>query len=60
MKKKEAVNYFGTPTKLAVALGIKPEAVYQWGEYIPVRRAYELQDITNGVLRVSRKLICAA
>lgn len=51
MKKNEAIGHFGSVVKLAEALGIKPQAVSQWGEHIPMRRAYEIERITNGKLK---------
>ena len=32
---------------MAKALGIKPQAVYQW-KSIPVGRAYQIESLTNG------------
>lgn len=32
MKKQDAIQAFGTPSKLARAIGITPQAVYQWPE----------------------------
>jgi molybdenum-dependent DNA-binding transcriptional regulator ModE len=54
MTKTEAIQHFGGIRKLAEALGISYEAVRQWRS-IPVRRQYELQDITNGSLVVTPK-----
>lgn len=55
MKKQTAINYFGNGVKLAEALGVAPAAVSQWGEYIPLGRAYQLQCITNGKIEVEKK-----
>ena len=51
MKKSEAVNYFGSLTSLAKALKITHSSVSQWGDYVPPRRAYELERITKGKLK---------
>jgi DNA-binding transcriptional regulator YdaS (Cro superfamily) len=51
MKTTDAVHYFGGATALSRALGIRREAIYQWGEDVPVRRAYELERITGGRLK---------
>lgn len=48
MQKKDVLTYFGSPTKAAKVLGIKPAAVYQWGERIPEGRAARLDRITQG------------
>jgi DNA-binding transcriptional regulator YdaS (Cro superfamily) len=53
MRKEDAVAHFGSKSKLAVALGITPHAIYQWHDYIPKGRAYELQEITGGMLKYS-------
>lgn len=36
---------------MARALGISPQAIYQWGERIPQRRALEIEKITQGALK---------
>jgi hypothetical protein len=35
------------PTRIARALEIKPQAVSQWGDEVPVRRAQEVADLTG-------------
>lgn len=52
MLKKDAVRHFGGVTKLAEALGLSKGAVSQWGENIPMLRAYQIERITNGKLVV--------
>ena len=39
-----AVSQFGGVPALANHLGVTREAVYQWGEYVPEVRAYQLRD----------------
>lgn len=51
MRKKDAITHFGGVSKLATALGILHSAVSQWGEDIPIRRAFEIERITNGALK---------
>lgn len=51
MTKCEAIKHFGSVVRLAEALDIKPQAVSQWGEQIPMRRAYEIERLTEGRLR---------
>ncbi|MDD9154980.1 Cro/CI family transcriptional regulator [Aliivibrio sp. S4TY2] len=51
MKKKDVIEHFGGVGKAAVALGILQSAVSQWGENVPQRRAFEIERITNGVLK---------
>lgn len=52
MKKSDVIAHFGSVGAVAAALKIAGAAVSQWGENIPVRRAYELERITNGALKV--------
>ena len=47
MKVAEAKQYFGNGSRLAKALNIKPEAVCQWGEYVPELRAWEIKYMTK-------------
>jgi DNA-binding transcriptional regulator YdaS (Cro superfamily) len=55
MKKADVLQYFGTESKVAKALGIKQPSVNEWGENIPQLRAYQLERITNGKLKVIDK-----
>lgn len=56
MKTKDAVTYFGTKTALARALGTQKSAISNWGEIVPRGRAFELEVITQGKLKVDRTL----
>ena len=47
MKTDEAIDYFSSKRQLAFALDISPQAISGWGEYPPVLRQYQIQDITN-------------
>lgn len=51
MKTKEAISHFGTAIALAKSLGISKQSVSKWGEDVPQRRAFEIERITNGVLK---------
>lgn len=51
MKTKEAITYFGTAVALAEQLNITKQSVSKWGENVPQRRAFEIERITNGVLK---------
>jgi len=59
MTKQEAIDHFGGAKdggvrKLADALGISVQAVYDWpDEAIPIGRQYQLQVLTKGRLKVS-------
>lgn len=52
MKTSDVIAHFGTQERVAEALGISQAAVSQWGETVPKLRAFELEQITNGWLRV--------
>ncbi|MGI2147979.1 Cro/CI family transcriptional regulator [Shewanella baltica] len=52
MKKTDAINYFGSSIKLAEALGLNKSAVSQWGEEVPELRAFQLERLTGGELKV--------
>jgi len=61
MTTKQAINWVGTQegynaTHYALArfLGITATAVYNWDKRPPVRRQYELQDMSNGALKVTK------
>ncbi len=52
MKKLDVLNHFGGTTKTAKALGISHVSVCQWKEDIPLLRAYQIEEMTNGKLKV--------
>lgn len=55
MTTQEALNHFdNSPMLLAQALGIWVSAIYQWGEYPPIGRQYQLEVLTEGKLKVER------
>jgi len=41
----DAARYFGSKAELARRLGINPQALTGWGEYMPELRAYKLRDL---------------
>lgn len=41
----DAVDFFGSPTNMARALGIKPQAVYLWRGVIPPLRQYQIAEL---------------
>ena len=52
MIKKEVIKYFGSCTAVAEKLGVSKSSVSQWGETVPLLRAYQLEKITGGQLKV--------
>ena len=51
MRKQDVIEYFGTMTLAADALGISVPAVSQWPEIVPELRALQLERVTGGKLR---------
>lgn len=45
----DVIEHFGGVPKLAKALGIEPQAIYQWKGLIPLGRAYQIESISGGV-----------
>ena len=52
MTTQEAIDHLGGIKQLAQFLDIYPQAIYNWGEYPPRGKQYELQVRTNGELQV--------
>ena len=50
----QLLQHYGTKTALANALGIRPQAVYQW-EKVPPRRALEIEKITQGLFTAEQE-----
>ncbi len=50
MYKVDAVNFFGSKTKLAEAAGVKRSSVSAWGELVPEGRAARLVAASHGIL----------
>jgi len=55
MKTHEVAEFFGSKTKLALALGIRPSAVTMWGETIPESRQYQIQVLSKGRFKAAKK-----
>ena len=51
MYKSDAIKYFGSLTKLAIAAGVRLPSASAWGDSIPERRAARLDRITKGELK---------
>lgn len=58
MKKTDVIDHFKSVGAVADALGIRGSAVSQWGEDVPRLRAYELERITKGALKVDSEDPC--
>jgi transcriptional repressor of cell division inhibition gene dicB len=55
MTTDEAIRHFGSKAKLAAALGIWPHGIYKWGERPPILRQYQIQCLTEGLLKADDK-----
>jgi DNA-binding transcriptional regulator YdaS (Cro superfamily) len=52
MRTADAIAYFGSQGRLAKAIDISQPAISKWGEDVPTLRAYQIQVITRGELKV--------
>jgi len=55
VKKQDAIQFFGNSVKMAKALGTTPQAIYQWGDYVPERHHFKIYTITKGKLTPSQQ-----
>jgi hypothetical protein len=51
MTTQEAIEHYGTQTKLATALGTTQSTISSWGAFPPKLRQLQLQQITKGRLK---------
>lgn len=51
MTRKEAESIFGNIRKLAEALGVTEQAIYQWGDTVPELRAYQIRELARERLK---------
>lgn len=57
MRKSDAINHFGGVKILANKLGVTDVAIYRWkDDLVPKGRAYELEKLTRGKLKVDPTL----
>ena len=54
MFKNDAVNHFGSNSRVAVVAGVNRSAVSQWKELVPERCAQRLADASNGALHYDK------
>jgi len=57
MKTQEAIDYWGGVKKLADDLKTWPQTIYQWGEYPPLGRQYEIEVKSDGCLRAEEEVV---
>lgn len=53
MKKQHVIDYYGSTTKVAQALGVERSTVHRWKELVPIKTALEIQKLTDGRLMVN-------
>ena len=53
MRTKIAIEHFGGVPALAAALKVRPQAIYQCGEDVPLGRAYQIEVLSAGMLRAN-------
>ena len=51
MKTEDAIEHFGTQTKLAAALDTNQSTVASWGEFPPQLRQLQIEHLTFGALK---------
>lgn len=56
MLKQAVIDYFGSATKTAAAIGVTKSAVHQWRDIIPRGAAYIAQAVSKGKLKVDPSL----
>lgn len=50
----DAISHFGGVGKLSEALGVSRAAIYQWGEFVPKGRQFEIEILSEGALKANR------
>lgn len=53
VKTKRAIEHYGGVARLAEVLSISRAAIYQWGDEVPEGRAFQLELLTGGALKVA-------
>lgn len=56
MLTSEALNFFGSKSKVAKAAGIELQSFYKWKELVPEARASRLEEASGGVLRYDKEV----
>ena len=60
MKKQTVIAHFGSVRAVAKALDISVQSIYEWPEEVPYGRQFELEIMTKGKLKASRKKTAAS
>jgi DNA-binding transcriptional regulator YdaS (Cro superfamily) len=59
MKTTEAIEWAGGAKALAGAIGVRPPAIYQWGEFPPALRQLQIEHLSDGRLRAEPECLQA-
>lgn len=51
MLKSDVIHHFGSVGEVAKSLGITSQAVSMWPDTVPLVRQYQLEKLTDGVLK---------
>ena len=54
MYTRDAIKFFGSQKILTEKLGVCRQAIYQWGEVVPWRRALQLEKLSGGKLPIRK------
>ena len=57
MDMRQALEWFGTKTAIAKALGVRPPSVTLWGDRIPPIRQLQIERMTKGALRADDSIL---
>jgi len=47
IRTEDAIAFFGSRKKMADALGIYPQGIYRWGEFVPPLRHYQISELMS-------------
>ncbi len=56
MRTIDAIKHYKTEYQLAKELDISRQAVSKWGDLVPIARAYEIERISGGAVKVKPRL----
>jgi hypothetical protein len=56
MYKEDAIRHYKSKMALARELGITRQAIQGWGKLVPLQKAWNLEDLTKGKLKVKLHL----
>jgi hypothetical protein len=57
MLTKSVIKHFGSRAKVAQALGYSRQAIYRWGDTVPLPAQYRIQVATAGRFKVKSERV---